>query len=82
MPAPVITLIASSAAGSAGGSPAKPLERPTPTLTNLAKYCHELYASLEEGTGQATGYRRIGRVASRSTLKLLCWRFPVSFLKR
>ena len=36
---------------------------PTPTLTNLAKYCHELYASLESETGQATGYRRIGSVS-------------------
>jgi 4-methylaminobutanoate oxidase (formaldehyde-forming) len=36
---------------------------PTPTLTNLAKYCHELYASLEAETGQATGYRRIGSVS-------------------
>lgn len=25
---------------------------PTPTLTNLARYCHELYASLEAETGQ------------------------------
>ena len=36
---------------------------PTPTLTNLAKYSHELYASLEEETGQATGYRRIGSLS-------------------
>ncbi|MDG1713493.1 MAG: FAD-dependent oxidoreductase [Woeseiaceae bacterium] len=36
---------------------------PTPTLTNLAKYCHELYASLESETGQATGYKRIGSVS-------------------
>jgi len=33
---------------------------PTPYLTSLAKYSHELYAALEEETGQATGYRRIG----------------------
>jgi len=33
---------------------------PTPYLTSLAKYSHELYASLEDETGQATGYRRIG----------------------
>jgi len=36
---------------------------PTPTLTNLARYCHELYASLEAETGQTTGYRRIGSVS-------------------
>ncbi|MGY0399214.1 MAG: GcvT family protein [Ostreibacterium sp.] len=36
---------------------------PTPTLTNLAKYGHELYASLEAETGQATGYRRIGSLS-------------------
>ena len=40
---------------------------PTPTLTRLAKYCHELYASLEEETGQATGYRRIGSVSLART---------------
>ena len=36
---------------------------PTPTLTNLAKYCHELYATLEEETGQATGYKQIGSLS-------------------
>lgn len=36
---------------------------PTPTLTNLAKYTHGLYASLEEETGQASGYRRIGSLS-------------------
>lgn len=36
---------------------------PTPTLTSLAKYGHDLYASLEEETGQATGYRRIGSLS-------------------
>ncbi len=40
---------------------------PTPTLTRLAKYCHELYASLEDETGQATGYRRIGSVSLART---------------
>jgi 4-methylaminobutanoate oxidase (formaldehyde-forming) len=40
---------------------------PTPYLTNLAKYCHELYASLEEETGQATGYRRIGSLSVART---------------
>jgi len=36
---------------------------PTPTLTALAKYSHELYASLEEETGQATGYACIGSLS-------------------
>ena len=36
---------------------------PTPTLTALAKYSHELYDSLEAETGQATGYRRIGSLS-------------------
>ncbi len=36
---------------------------PTPTLTRLAKYGHELYNSLEAETGQATGYRRIGSIS-------------------
>ena len=40
---------------------------PTPYLTNLAKYTHELYASLEEETGQATGYRRIGSLSVART---------------
>ena len=40
---------------------------PTPTLTNLAKYTHELYDSLEEETGQATGYRRIGSLSLART---------------
>lgn len=40
---------------------------PTPTLTNLAKYGHELYASLEAETGQATGYRRIGSLSLART---------------
>jgi len=40
---------------------------PTPYLTKLAKYCHELYASLEEETGQATGYRRIGSLSLART---------------
>ena len=39
----------------------------TPYLTNLAKYTHELYASLEEETGQATGYRRIGSLSVART---------------
>ena len=40
---------------------------PTPTLTNLAKYSHELYAGLEEETGQATGYKRIGSISLART---------------
>jgi 4-methylaminobutanoate oxidase (formaldehyde-forming) len=40
---------------------------PTPYLTNLAKYSHELYASLEAETGQGTGYRRIGSVSLART---------------
>ena len=36
---------------------------PTPTLTEMAKYGHELYASLEAETGQATGYRRTGSLS-------------------
>jgi len=36
---------------------------PTPTLTALAKYSHELYEGLEAETGQATGYRRIGSLS-------------------
>lgn len=44
---------------------------PTPYLTNLAKYSHELYASLEEDTGQATGYRRIGSLSVARTSERL-----------
>jgi len=40
---------------------------PTPYLTDLARYTHELYASLEEETGQATGYRRIGSLSMART---------------
>ncbi len=40
---------------------------PTPYLTSLAEYSHELYASLEEETGQATGYRRIGSLSLART---------------
>ncbi|MFK8022059.1 MAG: FAD-dependent oxidoreductase [Pseudomonadales bacterium] len=36
---------------------------PTPTLTRLAQYSHELYASLEAETEQATGYRKIGSLS-------------------
>ncbi|MDC1350668.1 FAD-dependent oxidoreductase [Oceanospirillaceae bacterium] len=39
----------------------------TPTLTELAKYSHKLYASLEEETGQATGYKRIGSISLART---------------
>ena len=44
---------------------------PTPTLTALAKYSHELYASLEEETGQATGYSRIGSLSLARTSERL-----------
>ena len=40
---------------------------PTPTLTKLAEYSHELYASLEAETGQATGYKRIGSLSLART---------------
>lgn len=44
---------------------------PTPFLTQLAKYSHELYASLEQETGQATGYRRIGSLSLARTTERL-----------
>lgn len=44
---------------------------PTPFLTQLAKYSHELYATLEEETGQATGYRRIGSLSVARTSERL-----------
>jgi len=44
---------------------------PTPYLTKLAEYTHELYASLEEETGQATGYRRIGSLSVARTTERL-----------
>ena len=44
---------------------------PTPFLTQLAKYSHELYASLEEETGQATGYRQIGSLSIARTAERL-----------
>jgi 4-methylaminobutanoate oxidase (formaldehyde-forming) len=44
---------------------------PTPYLTNLAGYSHELYASLEAETGQATGYRRIGSLSVARTTERL-----------
>ena len=40
---------------------------PTPYLTYLAKYSHQLYASLERETGQATGYRQIGSLSVART---------------
>ena len=40
---------------------------PTPYLTDLARYSHELYAALEAETGQATGYRRIGSLSLART---------------
>ena len=42
---------------------------PTPTLTELAKYSHELYARLEEETGQATGYKQIGSLSIARTVE-------------
>ena len=44
---------------------------PTPYLTKLAEYTHELYASLEEETGQATGYGRIGSLSVARTTERL-----------
>jgi len=44
---------------------------PTPYLTELARYTHELYDSLEEETGQATGYRRIGSLSVARTAERL-----------
>ncbi len=44
---------------------------PTPTLTNLAKYSHQLYAELEAETGQATGYRRTGSLSLARTTERL-----------
>ncbi len=44
---------------------------PTPTLTRLAKYSHELYASLEAETGQATGYRKTGSISLARTTERL-----------
>jgi 4-methylaminobutanoate oxidase (formaldehyde-forming) len=44
---------------------------PTPYLTDLARYTHELYDSLEEETGQATGYRRIGSLSVARTAERL-----------
>jgi len=44
---------------------------PTPYLTDLARYTHELYDSLEEETGQATGYRRIGSLSVARTTERL-----------
>ena len=44
---------------------------PTPTLTSLAKYSHELYDSLEAETGQATGYRKIGSLSLARTYERL-----------
>jgi len=43
----------------------------TPYLTKLAEYTHELYAGLEEETGQATGYRRIGSLSVARTTERL-----------
>ena len=37
--------------------------RQSVTMTNLARYTSELYARLEQETGQATGYRRCGSLS-------------------
>ncbi|MFK7731844.1 MAG: FAD-dependent oxidoreductase [Pseudomonadales bacterium] len=44
---------------------------PTPYLTQLAKYSHDLYQSLEAETGQATGYRRTGSISLARTSERL-----------
>ncbi len=44
---------------------------PTPFLTKLAQYSHKLYASLEQETEQATGYRRIGSLSVARTTERL-----------
>ncbi|MEL7116975.1 MAG: FAD-binding oxidoreductase, partial [Pseudomonadota bacterium] len=36
--------------------------RATANMTKLAKYSQELYGSLEEETGQATGFKRVGSI--------------------
>ena len=41
--------------------------RATHNLTRLAQYTTELYATLEQETGQATGFRQIGSVAVATT---------------
>src|SRR6202171_2615021 len=42
--------------------------RATQNLTRLAQYTAQLYARLEEETGQATGFRQTGSLAVASTL--------------
>ena len=45
--------------------------RATQSLTRLARYSNDLYASLEEETGQATGYRRNGGLVLARTAERL-----------
>lgn len=41
--------------------------RATANMTKLAKYSQELYGSLEEETGVATGFRRVGSITAATT---------------
>lgn len=41
--------------------------RATANLTRLARYSQELYGRLEEETGQATGFRRVGSITTALT---------------
>jgi len=40
---------------------------PTKNMTQLGKYSHDLYQSLEAETGQATGYKRTGSISLATT---------------
>ncbi len=43
--------------------------RASDNMTRLARYSAELYSSLEEETGVATGYRRVGSIAAALTME-------------
>jgi 4-methylaminobutanoate oxidase (formaldehyde-forming) len=45
--------------------------RATANMTKLAKYSQELYGSLEEETGVATGFRRVGSITAATTSERL-----------
>ena len=45
--------------------------RATANMTKLAKYSQELYGSLEEETGVATGFRRVGSITAALTSERL-----------
>ena len=45
--------------------------RATANMTKLAKYSQELYGSLEEETGVATGFRRVGSITAATTAERL-----------